>query len=256
MARRCTTLCDGALYRPVLRRSRRVRPRPVAFSLRAEGEDHDRWCDAEAHWRPGRSEPRVAVKPGAPFAVKSHVEAVRHPREREPAVEKRKGDLPAMGVTGEGEIDPAFGRVREAIRIVREEDGRDPLRPLAKRAIDVVALRPGVVDPGEVERRAVVGEHGPLVPENARSLRVEMGDERLAVAKIVVIPIDTKTPSFARSPPMTAAMSSWKAVPLVTMSPVTTARSGLRAFAAFTQRSPRARGVIVPMWRSERCAMR
>src|SRR5947208_2067605 len=107
---------------------------------------------------------------------------MREVGERDPTIQKRKRDLPAVRVAAQRELDAALGGLPEALRIVREQDRRNPRRTMGERLLQIVAARPRVVDRGEIQARAVALDDRPLVAEDARvarPVRLDARDERL-----------------------------------------------------------------------------
>src|SRR5206468_4719956 len=111
--------------------------------------------DTEANRRPGRTEAGADVEDRVAVALYADVEMVRDLRCVDEATEEWHGDLAAVGMTTENESHITLRDLRKAIGIVREDHRRHAGGALLQCEIEIGALRPGIVDPGEIEARTI-----------------------------------------------------------------------------------------------------
>ena len=175
----------GTAWSPILgmgnfhRASRFGRVRWVARYLRG--------C-AHAHRRARRAEARVYVERRVAFSIEIRVVLHLDAREVEARGEERHRDLAPMRVSAQHEVGAAFGQRRKEPRVVRQYDpaGRPRRSPSSVRA-QTGAACPGVVDAADRHARAGALELGALVAEHGDARLSQLGDERFAVAEVVVV---------------------------------------------------------------------
>src|SRR5262245_49943021 len=162
-------------------------PRRFA-SHSAQREDNYSGSDAEAHRRTGRPQAGVHVERGTAAPVDPLVKVVGEVRKRKLAPQERDRDLSAVRVAAQGELDVAPGGRAEALGIVCKKEGGRARLTLCERTIDVVAFRPGVIDGTDEHLGAVPLHERALVSKDAWTTRPNLGNERLAIAEIVMVP--------------------------------------------------------------------
>src|SRR5439155_9884877 len=97
------------------------------------------------------------------------------------------GELPAVRVAGQRQIDAVRARLGEQIGIVREQHRRYARWPLGEGARDVVAIGPGVVDAGDEQAGTVVLDDDAAVAQHDEPGVRQLIDELLAVGEVVVV---------------------------------------------------------------------